>query len=205
MTEEQLSEIEARANAATAGPWMWRERLANAQGGRTKRRSVREGRLVYLLTRALYPHEHDCAIGRGRFTREYQPPAWCDDPRCAAVYETSALMALRWRDIKRGTVLWNVTPPPNDEAFIARARTDIPALVAEVRRLRAALEQLRDGEVSEQPASPPEEPEPFLYCADCTAVAPVGMELEHKPMFTCGIAQAALAGGTPPSSTISER
>lgn len=74
------------------------------------------------------------------------------------------------------------------------ARIDVPALIAEVRRLRAALEQLRDGEVSEQPASPPEEPEPFLYCADCTAFAPVGMELEHKPMFTCGIAQAALGG-----------
>ena len=79
------------------------------------------------------------------------------------------------------------------DAFL-RCRKGAQLAIAEVRRLRAALEQLRDGEVSEQPASPPEEPEPFLYCADCTAFAPVGMELEHKPMFTCGIAQAALAG-----------
>lgn len=101
--------------------------------------------------------------------------------------------------------LWSVDKDGVDDVIVSGVNIEfatyvlgmhehIPALIAEVRRLRAALEQLRDGEVSEQPASPPEEPEPFLYCADCTAFAPVGMELEHKPMFTCGIAQAALGG-----------
>lgn len=74
MTEAQLAEIEARANAATPGPWT--------------------------------------------ADNEYDEPAVVgpDNRDLALFVETDA-----------------------DAAFLANARTDVPALVAEVRRLRAEL------------------------------------------------------------------
>lgn len=75
MTAERLAEIEARANAATPGPWWPEHRGVMAEG-------------VEIVD--------DCAVAG-----------------------------------------WDAYP--ENQAFIAAARTDVPALVAEVRRLTAAL------------------------------------------------------------------
>lgn len=92
MTEEELKVIEARADAATEGPWTWRDGsdpycdlgiLAGASG-------------------------EVCNFG------------------CAEQYYPT-----------EGT-----EPSPADAAFIASARTDVPALIAEVRRLQAEKTEL---------------------------------------------------------------
>ena len=79
ITAERLAEIEARANAATPGPWYAAHRGVMAEG-------------VEIVD--------DCAVAG-----------------------------------------WDVYP--ENQAFISAARTDVPALVAEVRRLTAALEIAR--------------------------------------------------------------
>lgn len=48
------------------------------------------------------------------------------------------VMQLNWYHVK-GSSLLNVGPSMDDARFIASARTDVPLLVAEVRRLRALL------------------------------------------------------------------
>lgn len=81
MTDERLAEIEARANAATPGPWR------------------------YTLYFVMSPSQ--------------------------------GLIA----DIGPGSASVN-----SDAAFIAHARTDVPALLAEVRRLREEIVSLRENQ-----------------------------------------------------------
>jgi hypothetical protein len=80
MDEAKLQEIEARANAATPGPWQMEHRGVVAGSCRD---------VIDIVD--------DCAVSG-------------------------------WRDY------------PANQAFIAAARTDVPELVAEVRRLTAALD-----------------------------------------------------------------
>lgn len=98
MTDEQLAAIEARAAAATPGPWFWqfrpREFLARLVSGAPMRPFV-------------------MAFGRWGM--------WSAKP---LVNVNDVMVSLA-----------NHTDHP-DAAFIAHARTDVPALVAEVRRLR---------------------------------------------------------------------
>jgi hypothetical protein len=86
VTEQELAEIEARANAATAGPWVY-----DGGGGRHNQR--------VLATRA--------PDGVVMDNEPYYPQ----------------MVA------------------PADQEFCAAARTDVPALVAEVRRLRALVKE----------------------------------------------------------------
>jgi hypothetical protein len=93
ITEDRLAEIEARANAATPGPWV----------------AGQHGPARFVVT----ADEGDVTVGA--VTRE--------------VFE-----------IYDGCAPWRFGDAPIPEAlFIAAARTDVPALVAEVRRLTAAL------------------------------------------------------------------
>ena len=87
MTEQDLAAIEARANAATPGPWVY-----DGGGGRHKQR--------VLATRA--------PDGVVMDNEPYYPQ----------------MVA------------------PADQEFCAAARTDVPAMVAEVRRLRGALQNV---------------------------------------------------------------
>ena len=88
MDEKTLTEIEARAAAATEGPWMRAEHA--------------------------------------------------DEPKAIVSVHRRYLSLLGLRD---GTaIIWDMA----DAEFIARAREDVPALVAEVRRLNAALESARE-------------------------------------------------------------
>lgn len=101
MTEEELAAIQARADAAAAGPWyttrslpgVWR-RVLDDLGGRRAR-----------------VHERVVSLEYGRVYVIDQGYEWISEQL-----------------VPRGT-----------EPFIAHARDDVPALVAEVRRLRAAL------------------------------------------------------------------
>lgn len=90
MTDEELQAIEARANAATLGPWAASEFIGHTGG---------------------------CVLAR------------IDDEG-----DTARIAETRWRWSALG--MWQ--HKANLE-FIASARQDIPALVAEVRQLRAAL------------------------------------------------------------------
>ena len=92
MTDEELDAIEARANAATPGPW----RSDVGSGANRLRLWVPGGMLI----------------------ADSYPPK----PH-------------RARDEQQGKA---------DYGFIAGARTDVPALVAEVRRLREALRPFAD-------------------------------------------------------------
>jgi hypothetical protein len=84
MSEEQLAAIEARANAATPGPWRFDDK---------------RGKLV--------PGTGDLTLGYPILT------------------------------IQGGAYPTGYNGIPEDQEFIASAREDVPALVAEVRRLRA--------------------------------------------------------------------
>ncbi len=91
MTEQELAAIEARANEATAGPWV-------------KNGSVPE-QVIYAPTKR-YPNR-----------TSFMPIVY--------VTQTDYASGEYYADMLDG-----------DAEFIAHARTDVPALVAEVRRLR---------------------------------------------------------------------
>ena len=88
MTPERLAEIEARANAATQGPWEW------------------------------HPY-----MGSGATLAKPNHP----------FHELNIL---------KTTDDW--PPVAADAEFIAAARNDVPALLAEVRRLQDAVERVRE-------------------------------------------------------------
>ena len=111
MNEQELNEIEARAEAATPGPWFWD----------TNRR--------YKSTMLKAPQNGGtCVMDFTRWGMQSAQPRFNDT--CASF--GGILYTMEQYD-KTGL------PNPNAD-FIAHARQDVPALVADVRRLRAALE-----------------------------------------------------------------
>lgn len=96
MTEQELAAIEARANAATAGPWHWVDPETDQP----------------LELTAL------CEAASLRTVEKY--PTISVGPLPKFIVDTQELNEVA------------------DALFIANARTDVPALVAEVRRLREA-------------------------------------------------------------------
>lgn len=98
-TELDLDAIEARANAATEGPW-------------------------------IDTTPHDKATEWGHYY---------DDPMVVTLDSSPGNFCAIAQDIRQGP-----TEGAADAAFIAAARTDVPALAAEVRRLRASVKQLID-------------------------------------------------------------
>jgi hypothetical protein len=102
MTEDDLKAIEARANAATPGPWA--TGAGKVEGGQVRELVIAPNDDVIV------------AIAYGGFGNP--------------VDRTS-----------------------EDRKFIAHARTDVPALVAEVRRLRGVVERLGSSEAFTIPMS----------------------------------------------------
>ncbi len=100
MTPSELDAIQARADAATAGPWFSDYYPAGPCGAKVYREQIR---------------------------RTY--PEW------VVACRPSAALNGPGKDARKQEVA--------DAAFIAHARTDIPALVAEVRRLRGENGELR--------------------------------------------------------------
>lgn len=112
MTPERLAEIEARAAVATPGPWVWDERRFNERERRNRRGRGKGEQFVWALRGAL---------------------DWPCDETLAGPYDYARVMYLMWHQVK-GTALVNAGPDPDDAAFIAAARTDIPDLIAALRQ-----------------------------------------------------------------------
>lgn len=111
MTPAQLAEIEARALAATEGPWVWR--------GTTKG--------WYLCcVKGLRSYVIDCFMNK-----------------------------LRVRDFKRDLMV-EFNPFHPDAIFIAHSRADIPALIAEVKRLRALVPDVTHEPITGTPSEWPQ-------------------------------------------------
>lgn len=106
MTEEELTAIEERANAATPGPWRWSNWL-------TTFGHIEEG----------------------------DPSQW----RTLETFEGGETPRVHLREHDPKSILTVEDPVEHDgnRRFIAHARTDVPALVAEVRRLRRWKEEYR--------------------------------------------------------------
>lgn len=113
MTEEQLAEIEARANAATAGPWQVWNGPEYTGGGRDLCIGAGEEWVVNMDHRYGPDYADRCAHDSAGTCPS--PP---DCPICRFNEDVTAEQAAT-------------------AAFIAAARTDVPELLAEVRRLRA--------------------------------------------------------------------
>jgi hypothetical protein len=109
LSEEDLAAIGERCRKATPAPWHWTQDVVNDYLRSRGRGSYRE-QYLYILQ------------GRGH---RYQD-SW-----------DANIMRLQWSQIKGNTFCGFARD--EDAAFIAAARTDVPRLLAEVRRLRAAL------------------------------------------------------------------
>ena len=145
MDEAKLQEIEARANAATPGPWR--------SGGFYGLGRVQDGDHAGWVLGGAFP------IGRCAFCARAPEPCsatvmhrgeYDAAPRAYHAHWIAAEPGEGWLGISSDAVALAITgnydydcggvrSTPEDSAFIAHARTDVPALVAEVRRLTAAL------------------------------------------------------------------
>lgn len=120
LTTTDLDEIAARANAAYPGPWRWR---GNTEARHLRLQSPAHGGMTvmdfarYGMNGAQPRFAIDGIMHKAEELVEYEVAAWSKD-----IYR---------KDIS------GITHP--DAEFIAHAREDVPALVAEVRRLRAQL------------------------------------------------------------------
>lgn len=149
MDEAKLQEIEARANAATPGPWR--------SGGFYGLGRVQDGDHAGWVLRGAFP------IGRCAFCARAPEPCsatvmhrgeYDAAPRAYHAHWIAAEPGEGWQGISSDAVALAITgnydydrggvrSTPEDSAFIAHARTDVPDLVAEVRRLTAALDAAR--------------------------------------------------------------
>ena len=143
MTKDELDRLEAVAAAATPGPWEWAERRFNRKyqvpmkNGRVRAkpgRSIRDS-WVYALVGPIMTVHPDSIRNRPNDPGTGMPPG-IDE------HDYRRVMALRWSQVK-GKTLFNVHPSPHDAALIAEARSAVPALIAEIRRLQAENEALR--------------------------------------------------------------
>lgn len=128
-----LDAIEMRCAAATPGPWAW---ITDRMNDRVSKRTQTGGRraLPGRRLRDLWVYLLAGPPRQGGDVKEWMDP-W-DFPH---------VIALPWASVKGTTVTG--FPSKDDEAFIAAARTDVPALVSEVRRLSALVidERVRRG------------------------------------------------------------
>jgi hypothetical protein len=139
MTTEELDAIEAREKAATPGPWETRVFYASAgvnDGSRTgwNPTNIANGQCCF------------CANPSGTLVREYR-----DEHGTMHTHRFSGSDEQdRWHYVYAmpdGTSIagnydyedGGIASKPEDADFIAHARTDIPALVAEVRKLQGEL------------------------------------------------------------------
>lgn len=113
MTDDEVAAIGARAEAATAGPWAWKLH------GDPRLESVTSGL--------------PCVMAfRRRGMNGAEPVFWKRDPAKHPAWHGEFQPA---REMSASNI-------NADASFIARARTDVPALVAEVQRLRALVAAL---------------------------------------------------------------
>lgn len=136
MTPDALAAIEARAAAATAGPWRtggWYTSAGINDGG-----SFGSGSVVptFPLGRCTFCRglAEPCALSETRDGRVYHV-RWFDSPDDWHGISSDATLAAitgNYEEEQGG-----VCSTPEDAAFIAAARTDVPALLAHITALRA--------------------------------------------------------------------
>lgn len=131
MTDEQLDAIEARANAATQGPWRWEVN--------------RMSKSMHLVGSPKYGSEFVMGFVR-----------WGMNGAQALFRRAVTRDGRTWHRMEKAEAFmvpipgrehhadWAAAIDQPDAGFIAHARADVPALVAEVRRLRAALTEVAD-------------------------------------------------------------
>lgn len=146
LTPDELARMERRAGGATPGPWeagVRYERFGVNEGMRPG-----EGPFSFLPVGRCYfcaeSAEAPLAMERDRHGSTYHVHRVGGGPRPAAGWHTISSAATRETVVEsyEGMVSMGIRPP--DAEFIAHARVDVPRLVAEVRRLREALETLEE-------------------------------------------------------------
>lgn len=135
ITLDWLDGIEMRAEAATPGPWWWGEEffrtrhMKRTHAGLWRAKPGRRARDTHALLLV------GCGPG-GPYMPE--SPSWDNDP--IDEWDFPGIIRLQWEDLRSAS--WTGGPKNADCHFIAAARTDIPVLIAEVRRLRALLAEV---------------------------------------------------------------
>jgi hypothetical protein len=117
MTEEELKLIEDRAAAAIPGPWAWRISL--------------KGKTVHLEAQI---SGLEFVMGFNRYGMSSAKPMVQKDGIMVGADELTQIIPRREHHAD-----WCRAISHPDADFIAHARQDVPALVAEVRRLKAEL------------------------------------------------------------------
>lgn len=170
LTDERLAEIEAREQTATPGPWGWRGHISQSVELRTLHSGGLRIISSHVVPQCIdWTAEHGVFLREGD-SRFEGPCATCraayesgsyftgDPPTCerAGQHDTvwtwhpkgfirpvndwAKAEVLEWSDHMYRDDVKDTTHP--DCEFIAKAREDVPALLAEVRRLRALLGEL---------------------------------------------------------------
>ena len=117
MTPEWLAEIKGRCEAATPGPWVTRDSSRN---------------------------RGDFAVPGGRFLADRPDDtifSWSIQGGCPD--DPGEGWSVLHADVAEGTIV----PELADLDFVAHARRDLPELVAEVERLTAELNELRNARI----------------------------------------------------------
>ncbi|HZA22468.1 MAG TPA: hypothetical protein VFA32_07665 [Dehalococcoidia bacterium] len=120
-TAEELDQWRSITEKATPGPWSWNEDKWNAR----------------------YPLKKGA---RRRFVYALQGPnGYGDTPedRWSDSHEYPTVMRLQWHSVK-GDTLVNVTPNPDDRAFIAEARSAMPRQLDYVAALEQEIARLKE-------------------------------------------------------------
>lgn len=141
LTDADLAAMEARAAAATPGPWadlraMYREAMERHQNetGRWYHGTKAASTPVTLLAHAAcYRSGWDRDAGM-----EGHPLTAACFPAHMDYEDLKTVIGLRWSSLRRTSTSEGYFHD-EDADFIAHARADVPALLAEVRRLRALL------------------------------------------------------------------
>jgi hypothetical protein len=117
LTEQDLDAIQKRADEATPGPWHWTHKACNEE---IAEREKERGRKPKWRNKWIF-----------RLQGSPRDDAW-----------DKVIAELNWESVK-GSEIAQSHPAPVDCTFIAHARTDVPRLLAEVRRLREENARLR--------------------------------------------------------------
>lgn len=129
--QDWLAAIRARAESATPGPWEMELAVTH------------EGLAHYSLRTHDPLPAHPWSPRYIAWLTGSQPMLQSDQPRRRRC-ETCGVVSYPWRQLQLGVDLREDDETTADAAFLAHAREDVPALVAEVERLRAENEQMRE-------------------------------------------------------------
>lgn len=134
--------IEARANAATRGPWEWSSPLDAAGPWARPKRSRPYAKRERQWSEDVLDHYALLLRGVPRWVRhvEAKTEKHPSEIEGLDIFDGTVL-GIHWPERKREVEFSGFAH--EDKEFIAHARSDVPALVAEVRRLQAEVRRLQ--------------------------------------------------------------